>query len=82
MNGDTVEMDDTDVPRNLFVVRGISDGEIDFVRHNEARRKEDLKKTSDLSGNFVRARSVDRLREWNCRKVLVDELGRVLPQND
>jgi hypothetical protein len=82
MNGDLVEMDDVRAARGLFVVRGLSDGEIDFVRHNEARRKEELKKTSDLTGEFVRARNIDRLREWNCRKVVVDVLGRVRDAND
>ena len=83
MNGDAVEMEDTRTGgRNLYVVRSISEEEIDFVRHNEARRKDDLKKTSDLSGDYVRARSIDRLREWNCRKVLVDALGRLRSAND
>jgi len=78
MNGDVVEMDDPRINgRNLFVVRGISEDAINFVRHNEARRKEDLSKTSDRSGDFVRARNVERLREWNCRKVTVDPVGRV-----
>ena len=77
MNGDVVEMDDVRAARSLFVVRGISDGEIDFVRHNDARKKDILKKASDLSGEFVRARSIDRLREWNCRKVIIDVLGRI-----
>jgi RuvC endonuclease subdomain 3 len=82
MNNDNVEMNDVRSARGLFVVRGISDGEIDFVRLAEARRKEEFKKTSDLTGDFVRVKNIDRLREWNCRKVVVDVLGCVRYAND
>ena len=42
MGGDVVEMDDlTFGRRNIFVVRTISDAEINFVRHTDARRKAD-----------------------------------------
>lgn len=78
MNGDMVEMQDgSRTGRSLFVVRTVSDGDLDFVRHTEAREIRFLKKGSDPKAEFVRARSFDRLREWNCRKVTVDPLGAV-----
>jgi CRISPR-associated endonuclease Csn1 len=78
MSGDTVEMDDAKVGgRNIFVVRTLSDGEIAFVRHTDARRKDMLEKGADTDADFVRARSIDKLRQWNCRKVFVDVVGQV-----
>ncbi len=81
MGGDVVEMDDLTLGRrNVFVVRTISDAEINFVRHSDARKKTDLRKGSDTRAELVRAQGTgkfDKLHQWNCRKLFVDVLGRV-----
>ena len=82
-SGDIVEMDDTARgSRGLFVVRTISEQarggvNVEFCRAVDARRKEDMKST----GDFIK-RSIDVLRQLNCRKVYVDVLGRVRSAND
>lgn len=82
MGGDTVEMDDAKLGgRNIFVVRTVCDDEITFVRHTDARKLADIMKGkergSDTSSSLIRASSIDKLRQWNCRKVFVDVLGKV-----
>ena len=81
MGGDVVEMDDLRLGRrNIFVVRTISDAEINFVRHSDARRKADLQPGSDTKADLVRTQGsgkFDKLRQWNCRKLFVDVLGKV-----
>lgn len=84
MGGDLVRMDHpSHAPGSLFVVRTISEGadgnfEIDFVRDTDARLIGDIKKDDKEKGNegWVRARNIDSLRAWNCRKVFVNVLGK------
>lgn len=83
MGNDTVRMDHPAHPQGtIFVLRTISKDakgrvELDFVRHNDARPIKDIQNTDKEKGtkDWVRARTVDDLREWNCRKVVVDLLG-------
>jgi hypothetical protein len=80
MSGDVVEMDDEKLGRrNLFVVRTVSDFEITFLRHSDARKLAEVAKQrgADTTADLIRALSIDKLRQWNCRKVFVDVLGKV-----
>jgi CRISPR-associated endonuclease Csn1 len=79
MGGDMVEMwDEKRKERNLLVVHGISEGDLVFARHTDARPITDLKKTNE----WVRLRTEDQLRIWGCRKVEVGPLGEVNPVGD
>ncbi|HVZ61594.1 MAG TPA: hypothetical protein VG892_12490, partial [Terriglobales bacterium] len=83
MGGDMVEMDDlTSKTRNLFVIRTMSEFaggriQLSFVRHTDARLKAEIIKAED----WLRI-GVDGLRERNCRKVVVDVLGRLREARD
>ncbi|HXG35132.1 MAG TPA: type II CRISPR RNA-guided endonuclease Cas9 [Bryobacteraceae bacterium] len=84
MGGDMVEMKHPDRPeRELFVVRTVSEAasgavELVFVRHTDARRVEDIKKT----GDWIRITRLNDLRDLGCRKVVVDPLGNVRSAHD
>ncbi len=85
MGGDMVRMDHPAHPSgSLFVVRTISEGsddaiEVDLVRDCDARLITEIKKDDKQNNRegWVRARSIDALRQWNCRKIFVDVLGKV-----
>lgn len=81
MSGDVVEMlDERNGGRNYYVVRTVSDSELTFVRHSDARKLADMERGSVTGADVVRARGegkFDKLRQWNCRKVFVDVLGKV-----
>lgn len=77
MSGDAVEMDDAKLGgRNIFIVRTVSDFEITFLRHADARKLSDLERGANTEADLVRALSIDKLRQWSCRKVFVDVLGK------
>jgi CRISPR-associated endonuclease Csn1 len=84
MGGDMVEMQDPKTgARGLFVVRGISESakgaiEVDFARSTDARIVDEMKKT----GDWLRVTRLEHLRQWGCRKVVVDALGRVHSARD
>ncbi|MGH9543495.1 MAG: type II CRISPR RNA-guided endonuclease Cas9, partial [Terriglobales bacterium] len=76
MGGDMVEMDLGRGPE-LFPVRVISESasgaiELDFVRHTQAAQISKIP-----NGEWIRVRSLDKLRRAGCRKVEVDVVGRV-----
>ena len=85
MGGDMVRMDHpAHPPGSLFVVRTISQSsndaiEIDFVCDRDARMIAEIKKDDkeNKREGWVRARSIDALRQWSTRKVFVDVLGKV-----
>lgn len=85
MGGDMVRMDHpAHPPGSLFVVRTISQSsndaiEVDFVRDRDARMIAEIKKDDkeNKREGWVRARSIDALRQWSTRKVFVDVLGKV-----
>ncbi|MBI4822682.1 MAG: type II CRISPR RNA-guided endonuclease Cas9 [Nitrospirae bacterium] len=83
--GEMIELDKKDDKRGLYIVRGINPvkqrgkvyGQVHYVRHNDARKKDDILKSSDFS-----SRLIEPLREMNCRKVVVTPLGEVRYAND
>jgi len=80
--GDTIELDEPDGSRRLYLVESISrtaDGaiQIEFVPLNDARRAAERRELKERH----RA-SLERLRKRNCRKVVVDPIGRVFPAHD
>jgi CRISPR-associated endonuclease Csn1 len=83
MKGDMVEMDDwKSRERTLFIVNkfsAYSSGAvvISLSRHTDARIQTDMMKTGDFRGL-----SPETLRKANCRKVIVDALGRVHEAHD
>ena len=78
MSGDLVEMDDAKLGRrNVFVTRTVCDDEVTFVRHTDARRLNEMQRGSTTCADLVRLTSIDKLRQWNARKVFVDVLGKV-----
>lgn len=70
-------LDSDKVGLGPFVVRGVSEREIAFVFHNDARLKADIR----TSGQWLR-RTPNTLRTGGCRKIRVDCLGRTHPAND
>jgi CRISPR-associated endonuclease Csn1 len=84
MGGDTVELhQNCDHSRGncaplLYKLRTIAvNGQFSFVRINDARLKEDIKKAKEWWSPTCKG-----LRKLDCRKVVVDLLGRVHPAND
>jgi hypothetical protein len=84
MGGDIVELhrnckhEDGKCSPDLYRLRTIAaNGQLSFVRINDARLKDEIKKAkewwSPMSGG---------LRKLSCRKVVVDVLGRLHPAND
>ncbi|MBI4559836.1 MAG: type II CRISPR RNA-guided endonuclease Cas9 [Candidatus Hydrogenedentes bacterium] len=82
-SADTFEMDGPDGERELFVCRSISKEQesdspnVEYVRVNEARKKDDIKRAKQW---FKKAAS--RIREFHFRKKSVSPLGEVFPAND
>ncbi len=77
MNGDTIEIPNGE-RQGLYVVRSVwAEGPLTLVRVNDARKMSDIRATKQ-----VWFPSADTLRELDCRKVVVDVLGRVHPAND
>ncbi len=64
-------------PTGPFVVRSISEGRVEFVSANDARRKADIKAAKEWI-----VRTPNTLRERGCRKVTVSYLGEIRPAND
>lgn len=77
--GEFVEMTYKEPVRRLYRVTGISEGEIAFVLHTDARP---AKLRRGAGERRVRARSAGDLLRFDARKVLIDPLGNVLPAND
>jgi hypothetical protein len=68
----------------VYRVVGISEGEVEFRLHSDARSISLLKKegrTREVKEVRVR-KSPDSLRKAKARKVVVDPLGNVLPARD
>lgn len=76
--GEYVEMEHEAGKRQLFRVTVISDGQIEFRLHTDARPITVLKK---IPGARVR-RSPGSLQKAKARKVAIDPLGNVLPAHD
>jgi len=62
---------------HLYVARTISNGNVEYAGVNDSRKKDDIKRSGDW-----KKKSVDKLRQLNCRKVLVTPLGEVRWAND
>jgi len=83
--GETIEIDEHDGTRGLYVVRTVATGRsgqreypaIEFARLNDARKKEDIKK----AGAWKKA-LVDPLRRAQCQKVTITPLGEVRRASD
>jgi CRISPR-associated endonuclease Csn1 len=84
MGGDTVELHracnhiaSVCIP-DIYRIRTIAaNGQVSLVKITDARMKKDIKAAGDWWSP-----SVDTLRKLDCRKVVVDLLGRVHPAND
>ncbi len=77
MNGDIVEMD-TPNGRGLFRLRSIeSSGSLFLLPITDARLLKDIAKAGDR-----KRPSANTLRTLNCKKVMVDALGRIHTAND
>jgi len=74
--GDMIEADDEDGARRLYRVRTVSDN-LEFVALNDAREKKEIKQAQAW-----KKRSVDKLRELHCHRVIVTPLGEVRRAND
>ncbi len=71
-----VEMEFEAGSRCLYRVVGVSEGDIEFHLHTDAR-------PTNIGGRKrVRIRNADRFRRASARKVTVDPLGNILPAND
>ncbi|MFQ5872894.1 MAG: type II CRISPR RNA-guided endonuclease Cas9 [Dehalococcoidia bacterium] len=83
--GETIEIDETDGRRGLYVIRIITKtgqggkeyAKVSFVRVNDARKKEDIVKAGDWKTSLI-----EPLRKLNCQKVLITPLGEVRWAND
>jgi len=75
--GETIELDNPDGSRGLYVVRSIWGDRIAYVHANDARKIKDLK-----SAKAIHSPCTDSLRKMNCRKVTVTPLGEVRRAND
>jgi CRISPR-associated endonuclease Csn1 len=83
--GETIEIDEEDGTRELYVIRTISRVKqggkeypgIAFVRIEDARKKKDIIDDKDWKTGLI-----EPLRKLNCRKVLVTPLGEVRRAND
>lgn len=77
-SGEHVEMEYKSEKKNLYRTAGISEKEVEFSLHTDARPSTIVRK---IKGARVRS-SPESLRKANARKVAVDPLGNVLPAND
>jgi len=76
--GDMLELDNEDSDgRRLCVVRSISQGKVEFVPAEDARRKGEIQ----ADGCWT-TRSPNRLRQLNAQKVIVTPFGEVRYAND
>lgn len=76
-SGDSIEMDDDDGNRSLFVVRTVSKDYVAFVRSRDARLSKDIVAAKEWG-----ALRLNGIRRRNCRKVVVTPLGEVRRAND
>jgi len=76
--GEHVEMEHKAGKKNLYRTLGISEKEVEFCMHTDARPSTIVRQ---IKGARVRC-SPESLRKANARKVVVDPLGNVLPAND
>jgi CRISPR-associated endonuclease Csn1 len=88
MKGDAVEMLDTvnDV-RDIYIFASMSDGDYAFLRHSTVvpsakamgLSQGAMRQHLQDRGDRVRIRmNLDKLREWECKKVVLDPLGQVV----
>lgn len=86
MKGDAVEMlDHVNDLRDIYIFSSMSDGDYVFLRHSavvSSAKKigltlSQMRSEMQKNGDRVRTR-LDRLREWECEKVTLDPLGRVI----
>jgi CRISPR-associated endonuclease Csn1 len=86
MKGDAVEMlDHVNDLRDIYIFSSMSDGDYVFLRHSavvSSAKKAGLtlsqmRSEMQKSGDRVRTR-LDRLREWECEKITLDPLGKVI----
>jgi CRISPR-associated endonuclease Csn1 len=84
MKGDAVEMlDAKNDLRDIYILSSMSDGDYVFLRHSVSVPSPkalglslpQMRKKMQDTGDRVRIR-IDRLREWDCRKVVLDPLGK------
>jgi len=76
--GDTIELDNEKGVRSLYVIRSIPKSkQIFFVSLNDARLKKDIRETKDWLSSRI-----EPLRQANCKKVIIDPIGRVRWAND
>jgi len=75
--GDSIELDDDEHSRRVFVVKSVSDGDSELRLHNDARTADEVKKAKQR----VRVNG-EKLRKLNARKVIVSPLAEVAPAHD
>ncbi len=76
-SGEMIEFKLEEGNLEIFVVRTISQGNVEMCRVNDARDKKTIRKT----GDWIK-KSVNVLCQMNARKVIISPLGEVLPAND
>lgn len=82
MGNDFVVMPRVDGGRELMRVLSVSDGQIELIRHNDARpTKERRQKGQPVAGRRVITRGSDLLKR-NAYKAHVGYLGEIIPMND
>lgn len=88
MKGDAVEMlDHVNDMRDIYILTSMSDGDYAFLRHSTAIPSAkavglslgQMRRQLHDRGDRVRVRmNLDKLREWDCKKVVLDPLGKVI----
>ena len=88
MKGDAVEMlDHVNDVRDIYIFASMSDGDYAFLRHSTAvpsakamgLSQGQMRRQLQDRGDRVRVRmNLDKLREWECKKVVLDPLGKVI----
>jgi len=90
MKGDAVEMlDHVNDVRDIYIFASMSDGDYAFLRHSTSvpsakamgLSQGQMRRQLHDRGDRVRVRmNLDKLREWDCKKVILDPLGKVIYQ--
>ncbi|HUW62516.1 MAG TPA: type II CRISPR RNA-guided endonuclease Cas9 [Candidatus Bathyarchaeia archaeon] len=76
--GETFQIDDDKSgEQQTYIVRSISNGNVEIVSLTDSRKALDIKKAKEWL-----KRSADKLRQLNCRKVVVTPLGEIRRAND
>lgn len=78
--GDTIQMDDENGKPTIYLVRGISKGDISIQPHNDARMKDEIKESGDRTKYRIRSATI--LCKRHAKKVTITPLGEIVYVND